>query len=132
MRRTLAVTACVAAILAAQASACGDGVVAENLRATPTVKAGLRAAYLTASPGVDPRTVGAPLSGHTYYGRYDGTYYAVATFGRYPTVFSHQPHSAWRVVRQTHGGVCARFVPAEMLAEHWWLRHWGGDCWVQA
>ena len=76
--------------------------------------------------------MGLPLSGRTYYGRAYDMDYAVATFAAAgkPTIFGRAGRSSWRVIRQTHGGVCTRFVPIELI-QTWSLEHWGGSCYVQ-
>jgi len=130
---TLAIAA-TAALGAGAAFACGDDWMPENLVLTPQVKSGLRAAYLAAHPEVSPASVGAPVSGRTYYGRYSGTSYAVATFRvggapAYPTVFRTDGNARWHLRRETHGGVCSDVVPVELI-KTWSLEHWGGRCYV--
>jgi hypothetical protein len=125
-----------AGVLAGPVLACGDGWMGVNLVATPSVKAALRSAYIAGHPGLASQQVGMPLSGHTYYGSYSDTRYAVATFAvgsapAYPTIFRTDFHGRWRVVRQTHGGVCADVVPVELI-KVWWLDHWRGGCYVEA
>src|SRR5215510_13091791 len=95
----------VAAATASPVSAgCGDGHwMGVNLFAAPKVKAALRSAYVRAHRGV---AVGQPVPGRTYYGSYSGTRYAVATFGAYPTIFQTDGRNRWRVIRETHGGIC--------------------------
>jgi hypothetical protein len=135
--RILLKSICVAAAvgLAAQPSfACGDGWLPMNLVATSRVKSALRSAYLTAHPRLAAARVGAPVPGRTYYGSYSATQYAVATFSvggasAYPTVFRTDARGRWHVRRQTHGGVCSDVVPVELI-KMWWLRHWGGRCYV--
>jgi hypothetical protein len=102
-------------------AACGDGWMAENLRVTPAVKNALRVAYGATHP---------PLSGHTYYGMYSGTSYAVATFGRSPTIFRIDAHGIWHVRAQTDGRICKTIVPVELLGV-WSLRTVGGGCYVE-
>src|SRR5947208_3551957 len=108
---TFGAVGAVAAALAAPVLACGDGWIGKNLVATPKVKAALRAAYLEAHPGA---RVGAPAAGRTYYGTWDGVGYAVATFGRYPTIFRSDRHGRWHVRRETHGGICVDVVPSDL------------------
>ena len=117
-----------AAALAAPVFACGDGWIGRNLVATPKVKAELRAAYLEAHPGAD---IGAPVPGRTYYGTWDGTRYAVATFGTYPTIFRTDRKGLWHVRRETHGGICVDVVPEDLLANHWWLQRYDDRCYVE-
>jgi hypothetical protein len=117
----------VAAVVAAPVLACGGGWIGENLVATPKVKTELRAAYLEAYPGA---RVGAPAAGRTYYGSWDGTRYAVATFGRYPTIFRTDRKGVWHVRRETHGGICADVVPVDLLSHHWWLKRYDDRCYV--
>jgi hypothetical protein len=124
---TVGAVALVAAAFAAPVLACGDGWIGKNLVATPKVKAALRAAYLAAHPGAQ---VGAPAAGRTYYGSWDGTRYAVATFGRYPTIFRTDREGIWHVRRETHGGICADVVPVDLLSHHWWLKRYDDRCYV--
>ena len=124
----LVVVALVAAgIGAGSALACGGGWMGKNLVATPKVKAALRAAYLEAHPGA---RVGSPALGRTYYGDYSGTRYAVATFGRYPTIFRTDARGRWHVRRETHGGICVDVVPVELIGV-WWLEEWSDRCYVE-
>ncbi len=97
---------------------CGDAWMAENLPATQAVKARLRSAYVTAHPGVEVR---GPVAGRTYYGRYSGTSYAVATFGALPTIFRTDARGRWHVRKDTRGSVCSTVVPVELL-KAWSLR----------
>jgi hypothetical protein len=120
-----------AGVLASPVLACGDGPwMGVNLVATPTVKAALRSAYIAGNRNVDSDEVGSPRSGHTYYGSYSGTRYAVATFGVYPTIFRTDFRGRWHLIRQTHGGVCTDVVPVELIRA-WWLEHWRGRCYVE-
>jgi len=133
--RSVALAAIVAGILAGPVLACGDGWMGVNLVARPSVKAGLRSAYLAAHPGLAPAQVGAPVSGRTYYGSYSGTRYAVATFTvgsapAYPTIVRADEHGRWHVRRQTYGGVCSDVVPIDLIRV-WSLEHWGGRCFVE-
>src|SRR5919198_5513607 len=110
-RRTAVVAVVVAGFVAAPVLACGDGSIALDLIATPTLKAQLRSAFLAAHPGVAPSQVGSPFPGRTFYGSYSDVPYAVATFSiagapAYPTVFKMDRRGRWHVRRQTHGGVC--------------------------
>jgi len=102
------------------AAGCGDAWMAENLRVTAHVKEELRNAYGTARP---------PLAGHTYYGRYSGVRYAVATFGGNPTVFRTEVHDRFRVRARTNGTVCADVVPVELLRA-WSLRPVRRSCYA--
>jgi hypothetical protein len=97
---------------------CGDSWMAENLRATPAVKRALRVAY---------GATHAPLAGRTFYGMYSGTWYAVATFGRTPTVFRTDARARWHVRAETDGRICTNVVPVELI-KVWSLRHAGGGC----
>jgi hypothetical protein len=125
--RTFAVTIVLAGALSGSALACGDGWMGVNLVATPKVKAALRAAYVEAHP----RTrVSGPAPGQTYYGDYSGTRYAVATFGRYPTIFRTDARGRWHVRRETHGGICTNVVPIDLIMV-WSLEHQGGRCFVE-
>jgi hypothetical protein len=101
--------------------ACGDGWMAENLRVTEPVKRALRVAYRASHP---------PLAGHTYYGMYSGTSYAVATFGRAPTIFRTDGRGMWHVRAETAGRICKTVVPVELL-KAWSLRPAGGGCYVE-
>ena len=100
--KALLFTAVAAAVLATPVLACGDGWMGENLVVTPTVKTGLRSAYLAAHPSLRPSRVNGPISGQTYYGSYSGTRYALATFttGLRPRVSHDLPYRlAWAVAR---------------------------------
>ena len=55
-------------LAAVPASACGDGAVAQNLRLTAGVRAGLADAYRATHWQAPAR----PLAGHTWYGRFGG------------------------------------------------------------
>ena len=125
--RLLVVAVVAAGVGAGSALACGGGWMGKNLVATPKVKAALRAAYLEAHPGA---RVGSPAPGRTYYGDYSGTRYAVATFGRHPTIFRTDARGRWHVRRETHGGICVDVVPAELI-DIWWLEQWSDRCYVE-
>jgi hypothetical protein len=126
--KVLCLAVLVAATVAGQASAgCGDGWMGENLVATPGVKTALRTAYVRAHPRVP---VAGPVPGRTYYGSYSGTRYAVATFGAYPTIFQTDGRNRWRVIRETHGGICTDVVPSELI-KVWSLQHWSARCYVE-
>jgi hypothetical protein len=99
---------------------CGDAWMAENLRATTAVKNALRIAY---------GSTHLPLSGHTYYGRYSGVRYAVATFDTRPTIFRTDARNRWRVREETQGAVCATVVPVELL-KAWSLRPVSRSCYA--
>jgi hypothetical protein len=101
-------------------AACGDAWMAENLRVTPAVKDQLRRAYGAAR---------SPLAGHTFYGRYSGVRYAIATFGATPTVFRTDVHNRWRVRAQSKGTVCTDVVPVELLRA-WSLPPDGASCYA--
>ena len=122
-----------AVVLAGAAAApvwadCGDGHwMGVNLVATTEVKAALRSAYVRAHPGA---AVAGPVPGRTYYGSYSGTRYAVATFGAYPTVFQTDGRNRWRVIRETHGGICTDAVPSALISV-WWLEPWDSRCFVE-
>ena len=105
---------------------CGDDWMPENLVATQAVKAGLRVAYLAAHPGAH---VGAAAEGHTYYGMYSGTSYAVATFASAPTIFRTDARGRWHVRAETDGRVCTTVVPVELI-KVWSLRYGSGPCYV--
>jgi hypothetical protein len=98
--------------------ACGDAWMAENLRVTPAVKEQLRRAS---------GATHSPLAGHTYYGRYSGVSYAIATFAGEPTVFRTDVQHRWRVRAQTNGTVCSTIVPVELLRA-WSLPGARGGC----
>jgi hypothetical protein len=105
---------------------CGDGWMAENLRATQSVKAGLRAAYVAAHPRI---AVTGPAAGQTYYGRYSGVRYALATFGSLPTIFRTDGRNRWHVRKDTRGSVCSTVVPVELL-KAWSLRPVSRSCYA--
>jgi hypothetical protein len=100
---------------------CGDDWMGENMRVTPAVKHALQVAYGAKRP---------PLAGHTYYGMYSGTSYALATFGRSPTVFRTDRQGIWHVRKETDGHICTTAVPLELL-KVWSLRGVGGGCYVE-
>jgi hypothetical protein len=124
------------AAVAARALACGDGG-SMNEVASPAVKSALVDAFVTAHPRLHLRPSDVTrLAGHTYYGTLGGSGYAVATFvvrGRawQPTILASYSGRRWHVVRQTHGGICTRWVPLEVV-QVWYLapRH-GGACYVE-
>ncbi len=134
--RTLGFAALGAAVLAGPVFACGDGWMGVNLVATPSVKAGLRSAYLAAHPRLRPRDVGLPVPGRTYYGDYSGTRYAVASFAAgsasaFPTIFRTDRFGHWHVRHQTRGAVCTDYVPLELI-KVWWLERRDDRCFVEA
>jgi hypothetical protein len=100
--------------------------MAENLRVTQSVKAGLRAAYVAAHPGI---AVSGPAAGQTYYGRYSGVRYALATFGSLPTIFRTDGRNRWHVRKDTRGSVCSTVVPVELL-KAWSLRPVSRSCYA--
>jgi hypothetical protein len=106
--------------------ACGDDWMGENLSVTPSVKAGLRTAYLAAHPRA---RVVSPAQGSTYYGMYSGTSYAVATFGSAPTVFRTDARGHWHVRAETDGRICTNVVPVA-LVRVWSLRRASGSCYM--
>ena len=99
---------------------CGDAWMAENLRATTAVKNELRIAY---------GATHLPLAGHTYYGRYSGVRYAVATFDKRPTIFRTDARNRWRVRKATQGTVCTTVVPVELLRA-WSLERTSRSCYA--
>jgi hypothetical protein len=126
--KALCASCIVAGAVAAPVFACGDGPwMGENLVATPGVKAALRSAYVRAHPRV---SVAGPVPGRTYYGSYSGTRYAVATFGAYPAIFQTDARNRWRVIRETHGGICTDVVPSELI-QVWSLQRWNARCYVE-
>jgi hypothetical protein len=128
----LLTTAVLALALCAQASACGGTMNAVNMVATPQVKALLQTAYVRATGEAN-----APLvAGRTYYGYHVGIHFAVATFARpgeraYPAILTDDGLGKWRLMRVTHGGICAGVVPADLI-RLWSLAHWRGGCFVEA
>jgi hypothetical protein len=106
------------AVYTPPASGCGDAWMAENLRVTTAVKEQLRRADGATHP---------PLPGHTYYGRYSGVRYAIATFGVRPTIFRTDAHDRFRVRAQATDTVCSTVVPVELLRA-WSLRPAGRSC----
>jgi hypothetical protein len=103
------------------AAGCGDDWMGENIRVTQAVKRALRIAY---------GATHAPRAGHTYYGMYSGTSYALATFGAAPSVFRTDGHGVWHVRANTTGRICSTVVPVELL-QVWSLRPVGGGCFVE-
>ncbi len=99
---------------------CGDAWMAENLGATAAVKNALRIAY---------GATHLPLAGHTYYGRYSGARYAVATFDTRPTIFRTDARNRWHVRQETQGTVCTTVVPVELL-KAWSLRPVSRSCYA--
>ena len=102
--------------VAARALACGDGGSMNDV-ASPAVKSALVDAFVTAHPRLDLRPSEVTrLAGHTYYGTMGGSAYAVATFvarghAWQPTILASYAGRRWHVIRQTHGGICTRWVP---------------------
>ena len=93
-----------------------------NLVATPTVKAALRHAFLTAHRQYAPRGVKGPLKGGTYYGRYGPFEYALAIFDvprtgttDMPELFRRPAGGRWRDQGDTGGEVCPPFVPLPLI-----------------
>jgi hypothetical protein len=133
--QALGIAAVAAVALAAPVLACGDGWMGENLVVTPSVKAGLRSAYLDAHPTLSPSRVSGPVSGRTYYGSYSGTRYAIATFtigsdASFPTIFRTDQRGRWHVRQQTRGAICTAVVPTDLIMV-WWLEHTNGRCFVE-
>jgi opacity protein-like surface antigen len=124
----LAIVVAAAAVAAAPALACDDQPPAVNLVATPSVKTGLAAAYAGAHPD---RRSARPVPGRTWYGRFGGYEFAVATFGAHPSVFSRQPRGRWRLDRDTRGAVCGGLVPVQLLAVTWSFAYSQRNCWVE-
>lgn len=119
MKPRLLVVCCLLALAAPAALARGGPV---NLVATPAVKAALRAAFLKTHSTLAPAKVRGPLKGHTYYGRYRGVEYAVATFSiarlgttDQPEIFRRVPPQAWKDRGDTGGEVCPPWVPLPLL-----------------
>jgi hypothetical protein len=108
------------AIFTPPVPACGDAWMAENLDVTQSVKKALQVAYGAMHP---------PLAGRTYYGRYSGVRYAVATFGPFPTIFRTDARNHWRVRQETHGAVCSIVVPVDLL-KAWSLRPVSRTCYA--
>jgi hypothetical protein len=128
--RTLLLTAVAAAAFAAPVLACGDGWMGENLVVTPSVKAGLRTAYLAAHPDLSLGSIRGPI----YYGSYSGTRFALATFATgarvaYPTIFRTDSRGRWHVRQQTRGEICTNVVPTDLVMV-WWLEPAKGRCFV--
>jgi hypothetical protein len=115
-------------LAAVPASACGDGAVAENLAATPAVKAGLADAYRAAHRR---SAASRPLSGHTWYGRFGEFEYAVATFDGRQGVFTRHRAKRWLMAFEGGGAVCDPVVPAQLLARVWWWRPARGGCFLE-
>jgi hypothetical protein len=123
---------------AGTALACGGDPMPQNLTIRPAVKADLLAAYVRAHPGLDASRIAGPVRGRTYYGSIDGDRYAVVTFTvdahlRYPAILERHDNrpDQWHVVRETHGGICGRYVP-QPLVQAWGLMQWRhGECYVE-
>ncbi len=143
MRRSLALIlisslALVSAAAATAGGGCGDGSYAplSYLVATPAVKSQLLGAFLRHHPKLSRSEVAGPLPGHTYYGS-DGVDFAVATFSvashtTAPVIFTGDMGSEWKLDKQTHGGICARDVPKELIVGIWHMRLWGSSCYVES
>ena len=115
-------------LTAVPASACGDGAVAQNLRLTAGVRAGLADAYRAAHRQAPAR----PLAGHTWYGRFGDFEYAVATFDGRQAVYTRHHSRLWLLALETRGGsVCAAVVPAELLHGIWWWPRAHGACYSE-
>lgn len=130
MHRSLAVLAlCVATagVAVATAAACGD-VPPQNLHVPAGMRTELRAVFLRAHPALRAEDVAGPLPGHTYYGG-NSDFHAVATFQvgghlAHPSVFwKLNAKSAWRFVRDTHGGVRETDVSPSLLLV-WGFSQW--------
>jgi hypothetical protein len=63
---------------------------AQNLVATPATKAAIRSAFVT-SHGADGPGSKGPLAGRTYYARWNGKEYVLATFDLARTHLTDQP-----------------------------------------
>jgi hypothetical protein len=118
----------VLALTAPPALACDEQPPPVNLVATPSVKAGLTAAYVHVHRD---RPHARPAPGRTWYGRFGGYEFAVATFAAHPSVFSRPPRGRWTLDRDTRGAVCDDVVPAQLLAITWHYRYRSGSCWVE-
>lgn len=116
----------VAAVAAAPALACGDGLPV-NLVASASVKAGLTRAYVAAHPGSRAR----PVAGRTFYADDGGMKYAVASFGASPSVFTREPGGRWKLARDTNGRICDRVVPRGILTGTWWFDAYSSDCFTE-
>jgi hypothetical protein len=114
-------------LTAVPASACGDGAVAQNLRLTAGVRAGLADAYRAAHRQAPAR----PLAGHTWYGRFGDFEYAVATFDGRQAVDTRHHSRTWLLALETRGSVCAAVVPAELLHGIWWWPRAHGACYSE-
>jgi hypothetical protein len=114
-------------LTAVPASACGDGAVAQNLRLTAGVRAGLADAYRAAHRQAPAR----PLAGHTWYGRFGDFEYAVATFDGRQAVYTRHHSRTWLLALETRGSVCAAVVPAELLHGIWWWPRAHGACYSE-
>jgi hypothetical protein len=69
-----------------------------------------------------PTRVKGPLKRTTYYGRYHGVLYAVATFSiarlgttDQPELFRRVPPRAWRDLGDTGGEVCPPVIPLPLI-----------------
>lgn len=122
--------------VAARALACGDGG-SMNEVASPAVKSALVDAFVTAHPRLDLRPSEVTrLAGHTYYGTMGGSAYAVATFvarghAWQPTILASYAGRRWHVIRQTHGGICTRWVPQELIQVWFLAPDRGSGCYVE-
>jgi len=114
-------------VAAAPAFACGDDAVAQNMRITAGVRAGLADAYRAAHRQAPAR----PLAGHTWYGRIGDFEYAVATFDGRQGVYTRHHSRRWLLALETDGSVCAAVVPEELLHGLWWWPHARGTCYSE-
>ena len=104
----------------------GGAVSATNLRATPAVKAALRAAHLRVVPKADRARVKGPLPGSVYYARHRGREYALAVFSHprtgttdQPELFIRRTGGRWVDKGDTGGDVCSFGIVPKPVLDLW-------------
>jgi hypothetical protein len=112
--------------LALLAGPVASGLSATNLRATPAVKAALRAAHLRMVPAKDRAKVRGPLPGSTYYAGHRGREYALAVFSHprtgttdQPELFTRKAGGRWVDRGDTGGDVCSFGIVPKPVLDLW-------------
>ena len=120
MTKRVLLSLAIAMLLVPMSSLAAGG--ARNLVVTPSVRAALRQAFLSAHRNLAPRRVKGPLKGTTYYGRYRGREYAFADFSipvfgtqDQPEVFWRPARGVWRDRGDTGGDICPPTVPLPLI-----------------